>query len=198
MACDGSSKQFLEKATVLGTDVKSASAQLSPQAGGWQVSLKFTSKGQDRWTAMTRKSVGKRMAAVLDNTVISSPTIEEIMTGDAQITGSFSPKEAKDLASKLNYGALPLSFAQQNLQSITPTLGIESLKAGLLAGGIGLGAGHRLLAALLPGARAGHDRQPGGLRRDHLRRRDPARPGDRLHPDPRRRRRIHRGGGYHR
>jgi preprotein translocase subunit SecD len=139
VACDGSSKQFLEKASVLGTDVKSASANLNTQAGGWQVSLKFTSKGQDRWTSMTRKTVGKRMAAVLDNTVISSPTIEEIMPGDAQITGSFSSKEAKELASKLNYGALPLSFDQESLQSITPTLGIESLKAGLLAGGIGLG-----------------------------------------------------------
>ena len=139
VACEGTSKQFLEKASVVGTDVASAAAALSPQAGGWQVNLKFTSKGQDAWTSMTRKMVGKRLAAVLDNTVVSSPTIESIMTGDAQITGKFSGSEAKELASKLTYGALPLSFNQLNAQSITPTLGIESLKAGLLAGGIGLG-----------------------------------------------------------
>jgi len=138
VACEGNNKLMLDKASVLGTDVKSASASLDPQAGGWQVNLKFKSKGQDKWTEMTRKSVGKRVAAVLDNTVVSSPTIQEIMPGDARITGNFGGKEARDLASKLNFGALPLSFEQENVQTISPTLGIESLKAGLLAGGIGL------------------------------------------------------------
>ncbi len=138
VACEGTSKQFLDKASVLGTDVKSAASGLDAQAGGWQVGLQFTSKGQAKWTDMTRKSIGKRVSVVLDNRVISSPTIQEIMPSDAQITGNFSAKEARDLASKLNFGALPLTFQQENVQSISPTLGIESLKAGLLAGGIGL------------------------------------------------------------
>lgn len=138
VACEGTSKQFLDKAAVLGTDVKSATSGLDPKAGGWQVALQFTSKGQSKWTEMTRKSIGKRVSVVLDNRVISSPTIQEIMPSDAQITGKFTAKEARDLASKLNFGALPLTFQQENVQSISPTLGLESLKAGMLAGGIGL------------------------------------------------------------
>jgi preprotein translocase subunit SecD len=138
VACDGGQKLMLDKSTVLGTDVKSASFGLDPQAGGWQVNLKFTSKGQDKWTALTRKTVGKRVAAVLDNTVVSAPTIQDIIAGDAQITGNFTANQARDLASKLNYGALPLTFVTENAETISPTLGVESLKAGLLAGGIGL------------------------------------------------------------
>ena len=139
VACDGGQKLMLDKSTVLGTDVKSASFGLDPQAGGWQVNLKFTSKGQDKWTALTRKTVGKRVAAVLDNTVVSAPTIQDIIAGDAQITGNFTANQARDLASKLNYGALPLTFVTENAETISPTLGVESLKAGMLAGGIGLG-----------------------------------------------------------
>lgn len=138
VACEGTNKLFLEKAVVVGTDVKSSNFGFDPQNGGWSVNLQFTGKGQEKWTAMTRKSVGKNMAAVLDNKVISAPEIKEIMTSDAQITGNFSSAQARDLSSKLNFGALPLTFSTENVQTITPTLGIESLRAGLLAGGIGL------------------------------------------------------------
>jgi preprotein translocase subunit SecD len=138
VACEGNNKLLLDKSAVIGTDVKQATAGLNPQGGGWEVQLQFTSSGQEKWTALTRKTVGKRVAAVLDNRVVSSPTIQEIMPGDASISGNFGAADARDLASKLNFGALPLTFNTQNVQSISPTLGIESLKSGLLAGGIGL------------------------------------------------------------
>ncbi len=76
-----------------------------------------------------------------------------------QITGSFTQADAENLANVLKYGALPLTFEQQQAPTVSPTLGSDQLKAGLLAGGIGLGAGVPLLAALLPRARPGHDRQ---------------------------------------
>lgn len=131
-------KSLLENAKVLGTDVKTASFGYEPQMG-WVVSIKFTGKGQDRWTNLTKATVGKQVAVVLDNVVVSDPSINEAIPGDAQISGSgISKSVAKDIANKLKYGALPLSFSTENTYSISPTLGIEQLKAGLLAGGIGL------------------------------------------------------------
>ncbi|GAA3382855.1 protein translocase subunit SecD [Cryptosporangium minutisporangium] len=139
VACDGNTKYKLEKAGVVGTDIKSASFTFDQQQGGWIVNLKFTGKGQDKWTDLTKATLQKQVAVVLDNTVISAPTTNEVITGDTQISGQFTKAEAQDLAAKLKFGALPLSFAVETAESISPTLGIEQLEAGLLAGGIGLG-----------------------------------------------------------
>jgi preprotein translocase subunit SecD len=154
VSCElGSQKMLLDVAKVLGTDVSDASGVLD-QGGEWVVSLDFTGDGQKKWTALTREAFnnegggcdasalgdqGKcRVAVVLDNEVISSPEIQGVLTGDSQITGSFSPKTAKELAGKLRYGALPLTFTQQEVQNVSATLGTEHLKAGLLAAGIGM------------------------------------------------------------
>ncbi len=139
VACEGTAKLQLAKAEVLGTDVKSSTASFDTQRGEWQVTLVFKSDGQKKWTALTRKTVQKQVAAVLDNRVVSAPVIQEVMPSDASITGKFTSAQARDLARTLNFGALPLTFTTESVQSISPTLGIESLKGGLLAGGIGLG-----------------------------------------------------------
>jgi len=138
IACDGNTKYKLEKAGVVGTDVKTASFTFDQRQGGWVVNLKFTSKGQDKWTNLTKATLQKQVAVVLDNTVISAPTTNEVITGDTQISGQFTKAEAQDLSAKLKFGALPLSFTVETAESISPTLGIEQLQAGLLAGGIGL------------------------------------------------------------
>lgn len=78
------------------------------------------------------------VAAVLDNRVISAPEIQSVITGDARITGDFTVNEAQVLASQLRFGALPLTFEPQEEQSISATLGVEYLKAGLLAAAIGM------------------------------------------------------------
>ncbi|BCB74216.1 hypothetical protein Pflav_006260 [Phytohabitans flavus] len=154
VSCEVSQKLFLDVAKVLGTDVSDASGVLDQQGGDWVVSLDFTGDGQKKWTALTREAYentggacdasalgdqGKcRVAVVLDNEVISSPEIQGVLTGDSQITGSFNSKTANELAGKLRYGALPLTFTQNEVQNVSATLGTEHLKAGLLAAGIGM------------------------------------------------------------
>jgi preprotein translocase subunit SecD len=155
VACEGPIKYLLDQAKVLGTDVSKASAVIDQQTGGrWVVSLNFTGDGQKNWTNLTREAFnneggacdqsalgdgGKcRVAVVLDNKIISSPEIQGVLTGDSQITGNFTSKEANQLASNLKFGALPLTFTPQEAQNISATLGIEHLKGGLLAAGIGM------------------------------------------------------------
>ncbi|MEV0154514.1 protein translocase subunit SecD [Micromonospora sp. NPDC050686] len=154
VACEGgAAKYLLDVAKVEGTDVKDASAQLD-QTSSWVVSLKFTGDGQNKWTELTRESFtnaggacdqsalgqdGKcRVAVVLDNAIVSSPEIQAVLTGDSQITGSFTSQDANALASQLRYGALPVTFVPQEQQNVTATLGDSHLRAGLLAMGIGL------------------------------------------------------------
>ncbi|TYB38769.1 protein translocase subunit SecD [Micromonospora sp. AP08] len=153
VACESGAKYLLDKAKVLGTDVDDANAVLD-QTSSWVVSLNFTGKGQEKWTALTREAFnnegqacdqtalgqdGKcRVAVVLDNEIVSSPEIQGVLTGDSQITGSFDNKSANALASQLRYGALPVTFEPQERQNVTATLGDSHLKAGLLAAGIGM------------------------------------------------------------
>ncbi|MEV6927876.1 protein translocase subunit SecD [Dactylosporangium sp. NPDC051485] len=143
VACGPGIKYQLDEAKVLGTDVSKASSSISSQSGRWTVNLSFHSDGQNRWTDLTREaynngSNSKQVAVVLDNGVVSAPTIQNVIPGDAEISGTFTKSEAQLLASQLNYGALPLSFKSQDAQSISATLGSSHLEAGLLAAGIGL------------------------------------------------------------
>ncbi|MEU7609972.1 protein translocase subunit SecD [Micromonospora sp. NPDC049204] len=150
---DGASKYLLDQAKVLGTDVSDADAVLD-QTNAWVVSLDFKSDGQGKWTDLTRESFnnegqacdatalgqdGKcRVAVVLDNEIVSSPEIQGVLTGNSQITGNFNQKDASALAGQLRFGALPVTFKQQEAQNVTATLGASHLRAGLLAAGIGM------------------------------------------------------------
>nr|WP_239380544.1 protein translocase subunit SecD [Frankia sp. CIT1] len=146
-ACDrnGAVKYLLMPAQVVGTDVKSATAGLassggtaSVSTGQWIVNVSFTRDGQDKFTKLTEETIGKQVAIVLDGVVQSAPTTNDRIAGDAQISGSFNQSSAQDLANVLRYGALPLAFEQSSAESVSPTLGKDSLNAGLLAGAIGL------------------------------------------------------------
>lgn len=150
---DGASKYLLDQAKVEGTDVSDADAVLD-QTNAWVVSLDFTGDGQGKWTSLTREAFnnegqacdatalgqdGKcRVAVVLDNKIVSSPEIQGVLTGNSQITGTFTQKDASTLAGQLRYGALPVTFEQQEAQNVTATLGASHLRAGLLAAGIGM------------------------------------------------------------
>ena len=147
VACsrDGATKYILAPAQVVGTDVKGASAGLDQASGaGWQVLLNFTGAGTTKFGSLT-SSVTKlaapqnEVAIVLDGLVITAPKIIQAITaGNAQITGSFTQSDASNLANVLKYGALPLAFDRGDVQQVSPTLGSDQLRAGLLAGGIGL------------------------------------------------------------
>jgi preprotein translocase subunit SecD len=149
VACEPSTglKYLLQPARLVGTDVKGATAtipQTQTGAGQWEVVVSFTGKGQSKFTQLTKDTVNapqptNQVAIVLDGIVQSAPTTNDVINGDAQITGNFSEKEANNLADVLKYGALPLAFDRDQAQSISATLGTQSLHAGLLAGAIGLG-----------------------------------------------------------
>ena len=142
---DGSAKYILSAAEVLGSNISKASAAIDQQgAAGWYVLLSFNGEGTKKFGAMTTRvtslpSPQNQAAIVLDGLVVSAPRINEaINSGSASITGSFSQTEATDLANVLKYGALPLAFDRGEVQQISPTLGSDQLRAGLLAGLIGL------------------------------------------------------------
>ena len=136
---DGTAKYLLGPAVVEGTEVSSASAGTMAQTGEWVVNVDFTSQGSATWAAYTTASVGSAVGIVLDGQVVSAPTINSAITGGTtQITGSFTQTDAQTLANQLEYGALPLTFTQATAQTITTELGGEQLRAGLIAGAIGI------------------------------------------------------------
>jgi preprotein translocase subunit SecD len=106
---------------------------------GWQVQFQLTGDGAARFSEITTRLQGRQLAIVLDGVVQSAPTINEPITGgQGQITGGFDEAEAKDLAVVLNAGALPVELQREEVMTVSPTLGEESLRQGILAGVIGL------------------------------------------------------------
>jgi preprotein translocase subunit SecD len=146
---DGSKKYILDKALFGGTEISGANVQ-APDAQNnsvaWSVQLNLKSHGQSVWSqytaahneAATPGDIANSVAFVLDDKVVSAPVIQNVINGSTSITGNFDQNSATDLADVLKYGALPLSFTPLNAVTISPTLGTDQLKAGLLAGGIGL------------------------------------------------------------
>ena len=148
VGCDraGITKYILAPAEVLGRQISKASAGINTQGGNaWYVLLTFNGEGTKAFGNLTARVTTlaaplNQVAIVLDGLVVSAPRITEaIPSGNAQITGSFTQLEAQDLANVLKYGALPLAFDRGEVQQISPTLGSDQLRAGLIAGGIGLG-----------------------------------------------------------
>ena len=136
---DGTVKYLLGPAIIEGTEIDTAAARLDQNGIGYVVDLTFTPEGAATWTNHTISNVGNQAAFVLDGRVVSAPVINEpIYDRTTQIEGQFSQEEAQELAGVLRYGALPLSFSASEAQTVSATLGLASLEAGLIAGGIGL------------------------------------------------------------
>jgi len=131
----------LGPAELTGRAVDTARAQ-APQglAGAWEVIVDFTREGSDQWADLTGRYVQRQLAIVLDGVVQSAPTIQEPITGGtARITGNFTEREAKDLALVLRFGALPVELVPQEVRRVSATLGTDSLRAGIIAGAVGVG-----------------------------------------------------------
>ena len=145
---DGQAKYILGPAEVFGSEVSNAtSGQKQTQSGStgeWEVLLDFNSAGATAFCNITSRIVSlpsprNQSAIVLDNRVISSPVPQSALcAGNASITGSFTAASAKVLADQIKFGALPMSFVLQTQDDISPQLGGDQLRRGLLAGGIGL------------------------------------------------------------
>ncbi|MFP5068321.1 protein translocase subunit SecD [Pseudonocardia nantongensis] len=135
---DGSTKYVLAPSFIEGTEIDSAQAQQDPNGGGWVVSLTFKSAGAETWGQYTSQNIGKNVAFVLDGDVVSAPSINQPIYGQTQISGQFNQERAQDLAQTLRYGSLPLAFDSGSAQTVSASLGLASLEAGLVAGAVGL------------------------------------------------------------
>jgi preprotein translocase subunit SecD len=124
-----------------------ASADIT--TGNWVVTvgLRKGALGEDVWNALTTKCFNReptcptgQIAIVLDGKVISAPVVQEAVFtgGNVQITGDFSEAEARDLAKILEFGAVPVRFEVATVQTVSPTLGGDSLRAALISGLIGV------------------------------------------------------------
>ncbi|MFI1537942.1 protein translocase subunit SecD [Streptomyces anandii] len=139
------SKFLLGPVAVDGQEVKKAQAVFDTQgASGWQVQMTFNSKGSSKFADITGQLAQKttpqnEFAIVLDDQVVSHPYVQTAITGgNAEISGRFTQQEAQSLANMLSYGALPLTFKESSVTTVTAALGGEQLQAGLIAGAIGL------------------------------------------------------------
>jgi preprotein translocase subunit SecD len=146
---DGLTKYILGPAEVIGSDITNATfGQVTGQGGvstgQWEVRLSLNSAGSKAFCDQTSRIISlpaprNRSGVVLDNRVITDPVPQvALCAGQASITGGFTSASAKVLADQLKFGALPLSFVRQTQEDISPTLGGDQLRYGLLAGAIGL------------------------------------------------------------
>ncbi len=118
-----------------------AEVQFSPNTGKPEVALSFNSEGRKIFAEITQRNVGKPLAIFLDQRPISIATVKEPITdGRAVISGDFDLKQAKEMVSQLNAGALPVPIELIEQRQIGPTLGEESVRKSLRAGLVGLGA----------------------------------------------------------
>jgi len=124
-----------------------ASAEINNGTWSVVVGLLKGSAGEDIWNALSTRCFNKdetcptgQIAIVLDGEVISAPVVQQaIFTGGTvQISGSFTEAEARDLAKILEFGAVPVKFSVATVQTVSPTLGKDSLRAAVISGLVGV------------------------------------------------------------
>ncbi len=141
---DGVTKYKLGPVLVTGDAVKKATAVFRTATStslqtGWEIDFTLTPSGSTTFADVTTRLVGKQLAIVVDNKVISAPTVQSAITGGSGvINGNFTEARAKDLATELNAGALPVNLEKLSVVTVSPTLGKESLQQGVIAGVVGL------------------------------------------------------------
>jgi preprotein translocase subunit SecD len=148
-SADGSAKYILGPVVVSGDKITDATAGYRTNQQGAvtsevEIALSFNSEGAAQYADISKKMVTlpdpqNQLAATLDSKVIVAPRFNEaILDGRASITGGFTLDSARSLANQLKFGALPMSFTLQTSTDISPTLGSEQLRYGLMAGLVGL------------------------------------------------------------
>jgi len=124
-----------------------ASANIQGSSWSVVVQLRGGAEGEDIWNALTSRCFSRdttcptaQVAIVLDGEVISAPVVQEAVFtgGEVQITGDFTEQDARDLAKILEFGAVPVKFEVSQVQTVSPTLGSDSLRAAIISGLVGL------------------------------------------------------------
>ena len=128
-----------KRVLIAGDRLKNAGAATNPQTGQVVVTFRFDNVGAREFADITRESVNKRFAIVLDKKVLTAPVIREpILGGSGEIEGSFTFQEATDLSALLRAGALPAPLKPIDQRTVGPELGADSIKAGSIATVAGL------------------------------------------------------------
>jgi len=134
---NGSSTEFITT-NLTGRYIKSAQVTFDQTTGKPQVSLEFNDEGAEIFEMLTEANVGKVVAIFLDGVLIEAPVVQQkISGGQAVISGSFNIQTAKQLVERFNAGALPAPITLINQQTVSATLGADSLQKALMAGLIG-------------------------------------------------------------
>ena len=122
------------RASLEGDVITDANADFSQMSAYANVSMEMNAEGAKAWARITKENVGKSIAIVLDGYVYSFPTVQnEIQGGRSQITGNFTVEEAKDLANTLKSGKMPAPARIIQEDIVGPSLGQESINAGLIS-----------------------------------------------------------------
>ncbi len=138
---DGADELIYEDVALGGESLVDAQPGFDQQTSQAIVTFRFDTRGSITFGEITSNNVGRRFAIVLDNQVITAPVIQSAITGGTgQIQGSFTPASANDLAVLLRAGALPATLDIIEERSVGPSLGADSVSAGLLAGMVGAAA----------------------------------------------------------
>jgi preprotein translocase subunit SecD len=139
---DHKAAYLLAPSIISGDQIQNATSGMNQRGIGYVVDVQFKPAAANVWADYTAAHVGEQTAFALDSQVVSAPRINEAIPGGrTQISGgdpAFTAATARQLANVLKYGSLPLSFEASEAQTVSATLGLTSLRAGLIAGGIGL------------------------------------------------------------
>jgi len=134
---------------VTGEDLVSAAVERDPTTGQLSIGFRLSGEGGRKFSLLTRNykahgpknqtNEGRQLAIILDDQLISAPTIQSEIGANGQITGRFDAKSAKKLADELNAGALPAPMRILAETTVAPTVGEEAIHAGLIAAALGFG-----------------------------------------------------------
>ncbi len=124
---------------ITGTDVSSAGVQYDQSSGYYVVAIQFTSTGAKKFSAATQALNGKQLAIYINGSCLIAPTVNEtISTGSCSISGNYSYDDAYDLAVKITAGSFPLTLKMSQCSTISATLGVDTVKAGVISGIVGI------------------------------------------------------------
>lgn len=129
---------YFKSTSLTGRYLKRSELDFDPTTSKPVISLQFDDEGSKIFEELTSRNIGQPLAIYIDNVLISSPVVQEAISGGrAQISGQFNVEDAKKLANNLSAGALPVPINLISQQWIGPTLGEMSLQKTLKAGAIG-------------------------------------------------------------
>ena len=126
------------EAVITGRDLKNARAGIDPQTNQPDIQFTLNPQGAEKFKRETGRNIGRRLAIILDGSVASAPTIQSQISDSGMIHGRFSTEEADELAKVLRAGALPATLKYLQELTVGPSLGKDSIRAGVLASAAGM------------------------------------------------------------